>query len=57
VFGLQPLATSDANAYDYMNAFDFTQTPLPRVKLTQHVVPASSRAWITAHPPPANDPT
>jgi phospholipase C len=57
VFGLQPLATSDANAYDYMNAFDFTQTPLPRVKLRQHVVPASSRAWIKAHPPPANDPT
>jgi phospholipase C len=57
VFGLQPLATADANAYNYMNAFDFTQTPVPPVKLAPHVVPASSRAWIKAHPPPANDPT
>jgi phospholipase C len=57
VFGLQPLAAADTNAYDYMGAFDFSQTPLPPVKLMKHAVPAASRAWIEAHPPPADDPT
>jgi hypothetical protein len=57
VFGLQPLAAADANAYYYVGAFDFTQTPLPPVKLAQHAVPASSREWIQAHPPPEDDPT
>jgi len=57
VFALQPLATADANADDYLGAFDFSQTPLPPVKLTKHAVPAASRAWIKAHPPPTDDPT
>jgi phospholipase C len=57
VFGLQPLGTADTNAYDYMNAFNFAQTPLPPIHLQPHPVPPSSRAWIKAHPPPANDPT
>jgi phospholipase C len=55
--GLAPLSQLDANAYDYANAFDFSQRPNPPIDLPQHAVPASSLRWIADHPPPADDPT
>jgi phospholipase C len=51
VFGLQPLAASDTNAYDYANSFDYTQTPLAPVALHGHPIPGWERAWLRAHPP------
>jgi phospholipase C len=53
-FGLAPLSTADANAYDYSNAFDFSQPPLAPVQMHQHELPAAERAWLAAHPPPAD---
>ena len=51
VFGLQSLSSSDANAYDYFGAFNFSQQPLPPIALTRHPIPRSERAWLRAHPP------
>ncbi len=53
-FGLSPLNTIDANAYDYHNSFDFSQTPLPPVKMRVSPLPASSRNLPDADP---DDPT
>jgi phospholipase C len=55
VFGLQPLASSDATAYDYLGAFDFTQRPRDPVRLTHHPVPLAERLWLKAHPPEDDD--
>jgi hypothetical protein len=55
--GLAPLTDLDANAYDYANAFDFGQRPIPPIDLPQHAVPPSSLRWIADHPPAADDPT
>jgi phospholipase C len=51
VFGLQPLSNADANAYDYLQAFDFTQQPLAPVELRSRPVPEWEKAWLRAHPP------
>jgi phospholipase C len=40
VLGLQPLNINDQDAYNYSNAFDYSQTPLTAVPLSQHAVPA-----------------
>jgi phospholipase C len=57
LFGLQPLSTEDANAYDYANAFNFQQTPLGPIPLPQHTVPWSSVVYMAHHPPDPEDPT
>jgi phospholipase C len=58
VFGLQPLSSTDKNAYDYSNAFNFSQKPLAPIRLVQHPVPASSLAYLASHPQDtADDPT
>ena len=51
-FGLSPLASPDANAYDFSNAFDFLQPLVAAVKLVPHPLPERERAWLRAHPPP-----
>jgi len=60
VFSLPPLATckilpsptcdDDSTAYDYMDAFDFNQTPLPPARMTKTVIPDWEWATIRAHP-------
>jgi len=42
-FGLSALSVNDLQAYDFNNAFDYTQTPLKRVHLSQRPLPASAR--------------
>jgi phospholipase C len=57
-FGLPPLpGGADERAYDYAAAFDFTQRPVAPIDLPLHRVPASSIAYIAAHPPDPDDPT
>ena len=56
-FGLAPLAAADADAYDYSDAFDYSQTPLSGVKMTRTRVSRRERARIAAHPPSEADPT
>ncbi|HMD45238.1 MAG TPA: alkaline phosphatase family protein [Acidimicrobiales bacterium] len=52
--GLPPLSSTDQNAYDYMNAFNFSMSPAAvashRVALTQTPVPKKEQAWLKAHP-------
>ncbi len=57
LYGLPPLTEADAAAYDYSDAFDFSQKPLSPIDLPQHKVPQSSIDYIAKHPPPKDDPT
>jgi phospholipase C len=57
LFGLAPLSTEDASAYDYAHAFDFSQAALPGIALPPHPVPWSSVVYIAEHPPDPTDPT
>jgi phospholipase C len=52
VFGLPTLTptTADNGAYAWQNAFDFTQTPLPRTSMNSTVVPQSSVHYLSTHP-------
>jgi phospholipase C len=56
-FGLTPLATADANAYDYANSFDYTQTPRAGVRMTQQPISAAEQQYLDAHPGDPDDPT
>jgi phospholipase C len=49
-FGLSPLTSSDQNAYDYSNSFDYTQAPLGSVKMSSQPVPQWERNYIRTHP-------
>jgi phospholipase C len=61
VLGLPSLNSTDQSAYNYLNAFNFSQTPLAisNNQVAMKVAPesAASKAWIRAHPPNLNDPT
>ena len=56
-FGLAALASSDANAYDFGRAFDYSQTPLAPIPLRRTPVPRSELRRIAAHPGDTDDPT
>jgi phospholipase C len=55
-FGLAPLGVNDAQAYDFSNAFNYSQPPLKRVPMVHRRLPASARR-IRVTPALANDPT
>lgn len=42
-FNLSPLSPNDLGAYDFSNAFNYAQTPLTPVRLSQRPLPASAR--------------
>jgi phospholipase C len=54
-FGLPPLSSVDANAYDYAGAFNFLQQPRRGIPMVRSTVPAWERRWVAAHP--QDDPT
>jgi phospholipase C len=57
-FNLAPLATDDANAYDYAHSFDYTQQPLaPSFTVRHTIIPRAEQQYIRNHPPPPDDPT
>ena len=56
-FGLMPLGPDDAGAYDYSNAFDYQQTPIAPVRMTQQTISPAEVQYLAAHPPDPNDPT
>ena len=56
IFGLSPLGSNDAQAYDFSNAFNYTQTPLKPAPMTDRPLPASAR-HIRLTPALVNDPT
>jgi len=56
IFGLPPLELNDAQAYDFHNAFNYKQAPLPPVHLVQRPLPPSAK-HIRITPDLANDPS
>jgi hypothetical protein len=54
-FELSPLTSSDANAYDYRNAFDYKGGPRKPVQMTHRRLPAPERHYLRSHPPPNGD--
>ena len=55
-FGLAALNANDRSAYDFSNAFNFTQAPLPPVHMVTRPLPPSAR-HIHLTPAMLNDPT
>jgi phospholipase C len=49
-FGLAPLASADAAAYDYSNSFNFFQRPQGGVQMVYTRVPAWELRWIAQNP-------
>ena len=49
-YGLAPLNSSDGDAYDYSDSFDYTQLPLAPVDTTHTRVSRAERRYIAAHP-------
>ncbi len=56
-FGLPALGTNDANAYDFSGSFDYSQAPLPPVKMVTRSIPAPERRLISATPADPDDGT
>ena len=58
VFGLAPLATADAAAYDYGSDFNYASpSATAPATMVRRQISARERAWIRTHPPVASDPT
>lgn len=51
-FGLSPLGASDQDAYDFSDAFDYSQQPIPPVTMTKSRVPAWETRLMREHPQP-----
>ncbi len=57
-FGIAPLTSEDASAYDYAGSFDYTQAPsLSSTRTVRTRIPRRERAYIAAHPPREGDAT
>ena len=56
-FGLAPMSSDDATAYDFSNSFDYSQRPLAPIELHPRPVPAWELAWMARHPADESDPT
>ncbi len=48
-FGVVPLTSVDANAYDFSGSFDFDQKPLGPVRMVHTNVPAWEERWVAVH--------
>ena len=56
-YGLASLGGLDGTAYDYRNAFNYSQAPLGTVHMVRTQVSGKERRWLAAHPPSEDDPT
>jgi phospholipase C len=56
-FGLPPLASADASAYDFSDSFDYSQVPPVAPTMMHTRISAKERAWVMSHPADENDPT
>ena len=52
-YGLPPLSTWDAGAYDYSQSFNFSQKPLEPVALHSRPLPRWEEEWLREHPGPS----
>jgi phospholipase C len=56
-FGLTPLGAFDSVAYDYSNAFNYSQAPLHGITLRPQPISMQERLYLAAHPPDPDDST
>lgn len=56
-FAVPPLNSLDGSAYDYSNAFNYSQTPLRPVQMTTTTISQTELRYLRAHPPNPDDPT
>jgi phospholipase C len=56
-FTLEPLSSEDATAYDYSQAFNYAQPPVPPVPMVRTPIPQWELRYMAAHPGDLNDPT
>jgi hypothetical protein len=56
-FGLVPLSTTDATAYDYGKSFNYAQTPLAPVRMTTRAISAATLQQLASIPVNPTDPT
>jgi phospholipase C len=56
-FGLNPLTSQDANAYDFSNSFDYTQVPIGAVRNVIRRIPPWEERYMKAHPVDEDDVT
>ena len=56
-FGLAPLGTNDASAYDYANSFDYQQAHLAPTHWVTTPIPRWELRWIEEHATLEDDPT
>jgi phospholipase C len=56
-WGLAPLGPVDATAYDYGQAFDYSQKPLAPMHFATHPIPRWELEWMERHPVDEDDPT
>ncbi len=57
LFGLLPLSSADGTAYDFAGAFDYSQTPLPPVRMVERPIPSWEVRYLEDHPIDEDDPT
>ena len=57
LWGLAPLASDDADAYDFSNSLDYTQSPVKPIAMTTQRIPMWERVWLARHPNTDNDVT
>jgi phospholipase C len=53
-FGLAALNSADAGAYDYANAFNYSQAPLAATAMVQQPIPRAEQEYLAAHPAQAD---
>ena len=56
LFGLSPLGVNDADAYDFRNAFNYSQAPLSPVHMVTRPLPARAK-HLRITPALASDPS
>jgi phospholipase C len=57
-FGLTPLTSDDANAYDFSGSFNFTaKFPRPPLEVVTTRIPRWEVRWLARHPMDPSDPT
>ena len=54
---MKPLTANDARAYDYANAFDFTQRPLSPPPMSEQALSPATVTYLRTHPADEDDPT
>ena len=56
-FGVAALSSLDADAHDYSNSFNYSQTPLKPAATTTTPISQAEVRYLKAHPPNPDDPT